>query len=139
MCLLGHISPMERLFILKLMSRTQRATKVKNFVGICLKLFKSYAVKHERKSQYANYSDLPAVQLSLLDKQQAPEGTQRLSTTFSLAQTPCLLMPLAHVGARTESTTCYSYNVRRGQFPRTHIGIVHKTRRNAVCVEGFAL
>ena len=32
-CLLSHISPMERLFVLKPLSRTQRATKVKNFVG----------------------------------------------------------------------------------------------------------
>ena len=35
-------------------------------------------------------------------------------------------MPLTRAGARTESTTCYSYNVRRGQFPHMHIGIVHK-------------
>ena len=37
--------------------------------------------------------------------------------------------------ARTHSTARYSYNARRGQFPRTRIGIVHKTRR----AEGFAL
>ena len=36
-CLLSHISPMERLFVPKTLSRTQRATKVKIFVGICLK------------------------------------------------------------------------------------------------------
>ena len=36
-CLLTHISPMERLFVLKTLSCTQQATKVKNFVGICLK------------------------------------------------------------------------------------------------------
>ena len=36
-CLLSHISPMERLFVLKTLSRTQRATKVKNFVGFSLK------------------------------------------------------------------------------------------------------
>ena len=35
----------------------------------------------------------------------------------------CLLVPLARVGARTESTT---YNARRGQFPCTRIGVVHK-------------
>ena len=33
-----NISPLERLFILKLMPRTQRATKVKKIVGISLKL-----------------------------------------------------------------------------------------------------
>ena len=37
-------------------------------------------------------------------------------------------MPLARVGARTESTTRYSYNARRGQLPRTRIGIVRRTR-----------
>ena len=36
-CLLSHISPMERLFVLKMLSRTQRATKVKRFVGFSLK------------------------------------------------------------------------------------------------------
>ena len=36
-CLLSHISPMERLFVLKTLPRTQRATKVKIFVGFSLK------------------------------------------------------------------------------------------------------
>ena len=36
-CLLSHISPMERLFVLKTLSRTQQATKVKKFVGFSLK------------------------------------------------------------------------------------------------------
>ena len=48
--------------------------------------FKSYAAKHERKSQYANYSDLPAVSFLRLTHSEAPEGTQRLSTTFSPVQ-----------------------------------------------------
>ena len=47
-------------------------------------------------------------------------------------------MPLPRVGARTNSTTSYSYNARRGQLPRTRIGIVHRTRaRHAVCAEGL--
>ena len=48
--------------------------------------FRSCAAKHERKSQYANYSDLPAVSFLRLTHSEALEGTQRLSTTFSLAQ-----------------------------------------------------
>ena len=36
-CLLSHISPLERLFVLKTLSRTQRETKVKKFVGFSLK------------------------------------------------------------------------------------------------------
>ena len=46
--------------------------------------FKSYAMKHERKSQYANYSDLPAVSFLRFTHSEAPEGTQRLAKTFSL-------------------------------------------------------
>ena len=48
--------------------------------------FKSFTVKHERKSQYANYSDLPAVSFLCFTHSEAPESTQRLSKTFSLAQ-----------------------------------------------------
>ena len=33
----SHISPLERLFVLKLLSRTQRATEVKIYVGFSLK------------------------------------------------------------------------------------------------------
>ena len=36
-CLLSHISPLERLFVLKTLSRPQRATKVKINVGFSLK------------------------------------------------------------------------------------------------------
>ena len=87
-CLLSHISPMERLFVLKTLSRTQRATKVKKIYGDFPETtaFKSYTAKHERKSQYANFYDLPAVSFLRLTHSEAPEGTKRLSTTFSLAQ-----------------------------------------------------
>ena len=37
-CLLSHISPLELVFILKILSRTQWATEVKIFVGFSLKL-----------------------------------------------------------------------------------------------------
>ena len=36
-CLLSHISPLECLFVLKILSHTQQATKVKEFVGFSLK------------------------------------------------------------------------------------------------------
>ena len=39
-CLLSHISLLERLFVLKTLSRTQRETKVKKFVGFSLKLLR---------------------------------------------------------------------------------------------------
>ena len=35
--LLSHISPLERLFALKMLSRTQRVMEVKKFVGFSLK------------------------------------------------------------------------------------------------------
>ena len=37
-CLLSHISPLEHLFVLKILSHTQRATEVKKFVKFCPKL-----------------------------------------------------------------------------------------------------
>ena len=40
-CLLSHISPLEHLFVLKILSRTQRATEVKKFVGFSLKPLRS--------------------------------------------------------------------------------------------------
>ena len=36
-CLLSQNSPPEHLFVLKILSRTQRATKVERFVGFSLK------------------------------------------------------------------------------------------------------
>ena len=52
-CLLSHISPTERLFVLKTLSHTQRATKVKKFVGICLKRLRS-RVMPRNMSEKAN-------------------------------------------------------------------------------------
>ena len=40
-CLLSHISPLEHLFVLKILSRTQRATEVKKFVCFSLKPLRS--------------------------------------------------------------------------------------------------
>ena len=40
-CLLSQISSLERLFVLKILSRTQRATEVKIFVGFSLKTLRS--------------------------------------------------------------------------------------------------
>ena len=38
--------------------------------------FKSYGVKHKRKSQYANYSGLPVISFSYSMYSEAPEGVQ---------------------------------------------------------------
>ena len=57
-CLLSHISPTERLFVLKMLSCTQRATNVKKFVGICLQLLRS-RVMPRNMSEKANMLIIP--------------------------------------------------------------------------------
>ena len=94
--------------------------------------FKSYAVKHERKSQYANFYDLPAVRFLCLTYSKVPVGTQRLSTTFNNPK-QCLLLPLAHVGARTDSTT------RTAGMANFRAHALALYTRCAACTEGFAL
>ena len=100
--------------------------------------FKSYATKQERKSQLCQLFRLTRIQLSPLDTQQSAREYPTIVNNIQLYPKRCLLMPLARVGARTESTTRYSYNARRGQLPRTRIGIVRRTRaRHVVCAEGL--
>ena len=138
-CLLSHISPKEHLFILKTLSRTQRATKVKTFVGICLKLLGS-RVMPRNMSEKANMLIIPTYQcqLSPLDTQRRARGYPTIVNNIKPCPKLCLLMLLARVGARTDSTTSYGYNARCGQLPRTRIGIVRRTRaRHAVCAEGL--
>ena len=89
--------------------------------------FKSYAAKHERKSQYANFPTYRC-QLSPLDTQRRARGYPTIVNNIQPCPKLCILMPLARVGARTDSTTSYSYNARRGQLPRTRVGIVRRTR-----------
>ena len=100
-------SLLKRLFVLKTLSHTQRATKVKKIVGICLKptAFKSYAAKQERRSQYANYCDLPAVSFLRLTHSEASEGYPTIVNNIQLCPKLCLLMPVARVGARTDSNS----------------------------------
>ena len=129
-CLLSHISPTERLFVLKTLSRTQWATKVKKFVVICLKLLRS-RVMPRNISEKANMLifRLAGGQLSPFDTQRSSRGCPTIVNNIQPCPKRCLLMLLARVGARTECTTRYSYNMGCGQFPRTRIGIVHKTHK----------
>ena len=126
---ISHISPTERLFVLKTLSRTQRATKVKIFVGIFLKRLR-LRVMPQNMSEKANMLifRLTRCQLSPLDTQRRARGYPTIVNNIQPCPKLCLLMPLARVGARTESTTSYSYNARCGQLPRTRIGIVRRTR-----------
>ena len=113
--------------------------KVKKFVGICLKRLCS-RVMPRNMSEKANMLNIPTYrcQLSPLDTQQRAIGYPTIINNIQPCPKLCLLMPLARVGARTDSTTSYSYNARCGQLPRTRIGIVRSTRaRHAVCAEGL--
>ena len=91
-CLLSHISPTERLFVLDLPENTA---------------FKSYAANQ--------YFDLPAVSFF----QQSARGYPTIVYNIRPCPKRCLLMPLPRVVERTESTTL-QLHARRGQFPRTH-------------------
>ena len=73
-CLLSHISPLERLFVLKILSRTQRTTKIKKFVFFFQTApFKSYGVKRKRKSQLL-IRWLTRDQVFLFDVQRSTSG-----------------------------------------------------------------
>ena len=135
-CLLSHISPTERLFVLKTLSRTQRATKVKKFVGICLKQLRS-RVMPRNMSEKANMLIIPTYrcQLSPLDTQRRARGYPTIVNNIQPCPKLCLLMPLARVGARTDSTT--SSTTRgvanfRARALALYAGLIH-----AVCAEGL--
>ena len=119
---------MERLFILKTLSHTQRATKVKKFVGICLKRQRSRVIPRNM-SEKANMLIIPTYPRSAFsaDTQRSARGYPTIVNNVQPCPKGCLLMPLALVGARTESTTRYSFNTRSGQFPRTRIDIIQRS------------
>ena len=140
-CLLSHISPTERLFVLKTLSRTQQVTKVKKFVGICLKPLRS-RVMPRNMSEKANMLIFPTYrcQLSPLDTQRRVRGYSTIVNNTQPCPKLCLLMPLARVGARTDGTTSYRANARRrGQLPRTRIDIVRSSSKTCSMRRGFAL
>ena len=76
--------------------------------------FKSYAAKHEQL-----LFRLTRGQLSPLDTQRSARGHPTIVNNIQPCPKQCLLMPLAHNGARTENTMSW-----HGQFLRTRIGIV---------------
>ena len=76
--------------------------------------FKSYAAKQERRSQYANYSDLPAVSFLRLTQSEASKGYPTIVNNIQPCPNLCLLMPLTRVGARTDSTR---YTATREAWP----------------------
>ena len=105
---------------------------VKKFVGIFLKRLRS-RVMPRNTSEKANMLNfrLTRCQLSPLDARRSARGYQTIVNNIQPCPKRCLLMPLVRVGVRTVSTTSYSYNTGRGQFPRTRIGIMCSMRRGA--------
>ena len=112
--LIGN-SLLERLLVLKTLSRTQWATKVKIFVGICLKPLRS-RVMPRNKSEEANMLIIPtsAVSFLRLTHSEASEGYPTIVNNIQPCPKLCLPMPLAYVGARTDST---SYTATREAWP----------------------
>ena len=139
-CLLSHISPTARLFILKTLSRTQRTTNVKKFVGICLKRLRS-RVMPRNMSEKANML-IPTYprQLSLLNTKRSTRGYPTIVNNIQPCPKGYLLMPLARFGARTESTMRY-IQLQRKAWPISAHAHWHKydARYAVVCAEGFAL
>ena len=126
-CLLSHISPMEESVHPENAVTYSTGNEGQN---ICWNLaetttFKRFAAKHERKSQYANYSDLPAV--SFLQHTASARGYPAIVKNILPCPQQCLLMLLAHVRVRTDNIMHYSCNTRHDQFPHTCIGVGHNT------------
>ena len=139
-CLLSHISPTEHLFVLKTLSRTQRATKVKKFVGICLKRLRS-RVMPRTVSEKANMLIIPTYrcQLSPLDTQRRARGYPTIVNNIQPCPKLCLLMPLARVGA-SDSTTSFTATTQGVANFRAR-ALAYSTQdsraRHAVCAEGL--
>ena len=100
-----HISPMEHLFVLKTLSRTQRATKVRKFVGIFLKRLRSRVMPRNMSEKANNmltrnahahvmprailsYSDAPASLAPRMDSRQSPRIESSKSPRIYACQSP---------------------------------------------------
>ena len=94
--------------------------------------FKSYAAKHERKSQLL-INPLTRGQLSPFDTQRSARGYPTSIKNIQPCPKRWLLTPL---GVRTAATTRAATTRGRGQFPRTRIGLVGKLMQYA-CTEGL--
>ena len=102
------------------------ACERRKIVGIYLKRLRS-RVMPRNTSEKAIIYRLTHGQLFFLKAQRSTRGYQRVSKTFSLAQKRCLLMLLARVGARTDSTTHTQLRQETWQnFMHTRIGIASK-------------
>ena len=74
--------------------------------------------------------------LSPLDTQRNARGDPTTVNNIQPCPKRCVLMPLARIGAGTDSTT---RSANRGAWPISAHAHWHSTRLHAVCAEGFAL
>ena len=99
---------------------------VKKFVGIFLKRLRS-RVMSRNTSERANMLiyRFTCGQLSPLEAQQNVRGYPGIVNDVQPCPKQCLLILLARFGARTDNTTraATTQGARRGQFPRTRIGV----------------
>ena len=79
LCLLSYISPLEHLFIVKILSRTQRATEVKIFVGFSLKPL-HYGIICLPAASYSG------ILHNFLMEELSKKANSRLNTTWSMTQ-----------------------------------------------------
>ena len=100
-CQVAGNSLLKHLFVLKMLSHTQWATKVKTFVGICLKPLRSRVMPRNR-SEKAN---MLIVSFLCLTHSEVSEGYPMIVNNIQPCPKRFLLMLLARVGARTDSTT----------------------------------
>ena len=138
-CLLSHISPMERLFVLKMLSRTQRATKVKKFVGICLKRLRS-RVMPRNMSEKANMLIIPNYPRSAFSAwhtakhQKVPNDCQQHSALPKTMPTDAASL------CWSENSQHHALQLKREAWPISAHAHWHSTTHAAVvCAEGFAL
>ena len=94
-CPLVGNSLFKRVFVLKTLSQTQRATKVKKFVGICLKRLRS-RVMPRNLSEKANILIIRG-QFSPLDTRRSVRGYPTIVNNIRPCPQRCLLMSLPHV------------------------------------------
>ena len=141
-CLLVGNSLLKRLFVLKTLSHTQQAKKVKTFVGICLKPLHLRVMprnRSERANNYANVFRLTRCQLSPFDTQRSTRGYLTIVNNIQPCPKLCLLMPLARVGARIDSTLrlqlqCVAWPISAHVHWRSTPRVLHFSASNILCI-----
>ena len=116
-CLLSHISPTERLFVLKTLSRTQQATKVKKFVGIFLKRLRS-RVMPQNMSEKANMLIIPTYPMSAFSAWHTAKGQRVPNDCQQHSALPKTMLT-------DVANPCWSENWQHHEFTATTRGVAN--------------